>query len=505
MHCLLNPLEFISSIEEPNIRETAIASAKKLALGQSPEFFTQHLYQMVKRLVMWDNYTSKISGIALIPTCFRHLPPEEYPGLKAVVKELGKDDTPMVRRAVAGILQELSSLYDEESFKSDLKPMLYLFLADDIDSVKMKALEQMPSLARYIEEKERDSTLLEFVLKMDANKKNWRIRYHLPDSLTGLASDLSKEALQSKVIPFYQTLVKDSEHEVRSNALNQFVGFAKTVHQRFGDKELTIPIVEAMKDLAKDPSHHVRASLVGVFSGAVGDLSEIFVRTQLMDLMLGLLKDEVIDVKLLTIRSISCLYPYLTPAIIRERVISEFKTIAADKNWKLRYEVLKALPALLETGHEELIDEFVQLNELVRDDHICCIRVRIASNLIESYKPSQSQKLNDLIERLVKYWSESNNYIFRVSCLSLLERFVGTLDKKLYQPLMESIVEKLKKDRVHNVRLNVLRLILTVLPSSDREFREQFVGSLIRELKDDKDPDVALNLELVKDKLAAAN
>lgn len=145
---------------------------------------------MVKRLVLWDNYTSKISGTSLIPTCFRNLPKEEYPGLKSIVMELGKDDTPMVRRAVAGILHDLSEVYDADSFKTDLKPLLYMFLGDDIDSVKMKALEQMAKLSHSLEQQERDTVLLDIILKMDETKKNWRIRYHLPDALTGLCETL---------------------------------------------------------------------------------------------------------------------------------------------------------------------------------------------------------------------------------------------------------------------------------------------------------------------------
>lgn len=195
VHTLLSPLEFISSIEEPNIRDTAIQSAKKLAVDQSPEFFADHFYQMVKRLVMWDNYTSKISGTSLIPTCFKQLKAEEHLGLKAIVTQLSSDDTPMVRRAVAGILHELVEIYDDESFKTDLKPMLYLFLKDDIDSVKMKALEQIEVLSKKIEQEERDTLLLTTVLDMDKNQNNWRIRYHLPDALVGLTDSLCRKNL----------------------------------------------------------------------------------------------------------------------------------------------------------------------------------------------------------------------------------------------------------------------------------------------------------------------
>jgi hypothetical protein len=45
--------------------------------------------------------------------------------------------------------------------------MLYRFLEDDIDSVKLKALEQIPFLAGRIEQSERDIKLLEYPLNMD--------------------------------------------------------------------------------------------------------------------------------------------------------------------------------------------------------------------------------------------------------------------------------------------------------------------------------------------------
>lgn len=97
----------------------------------------------------------------------------------------------MVRRAIAQILPELCDIYESEFFHSELKPMLYMFMADDIDSVKMKALEAVPKFGDLVDSEELNNVLVEFVLKMDPEKKNWRIRYHLPDAIVGLGTKIS--------------------------------------------------------------------------------------------------------------------------------------------------------------------------------------------------------------------------------------------------------------------------------------------------------------------------
>lgn len=51
------------------------------------------------------------------------------------------------------------------------------------------------------------------------------------------------------MIPFYQTLIKDAEHEVRSNALTQFATLAKVCFERFESKEITLPLLHTIKEL----------------------------------------------------------------------------------------------------------------------------------------------------------------------------------------------------------------------------------------------------------------
>jgi len=86
----------------------------------------------------------------------------------------------------------------------------------------MKALEAVPKFGDLITKDELNNVLIEFVLKMDPDKKNWRIRYHLPDAIIGICRRLNTEVLLQKVIPFFKGLIKDTEQEIRSNALEQF-------------------------------------------------------------------------------------------------------------------------------------------------------------------------------------------------------------------------------------------------------------------------------------------
>lgn len=192
VHLLLTPLEFIASIEEPKIREAAIKSIKGLVEGQSAEFYEEHFNQMVSRLVLWENYTSKISGAALIPLCFTKLSQEKKSGLRSLVKDLSKDDIPMVRRAVAQILIELAdNVYSKEQFDEDIKEMIYTFLMDPIESVKLKTLEYLPELSKHIEAEEICSKVIDTILAMDKDNKNWRIRYHQLDTIVGIVHFVS--------------------------------------------------------------------------------------------------------------------------------------------------------------------------------------------------------------------------------------------------------------------------------------------------------------------------
>jgi len=68
------------------------------------------------------------------------------------------------------------------------------------------------------------------------------------------------ETIKTKVIPFYQGLLKDSEHEVRSNALTQFENLSRILHLKFNQKDLTYPLLLTIKELLQVPEGNPRTS-----------------------------------------------------------------------------------------------------------------------------------------------------------------------------------------------------------------------------------------------------
>ena len=60
---------------------------KKLSEEREEDYFLNHLFPMVKRLALWDNYTSKISAAALMPLTYQKLSEKENPSLRTLIVE----------------------------------------------------------------------------------------------------------------------------------------------------------------------------------------------------------------------------------------------------------------------------------------------------------------------------------------------------------------------------------------------------------------------------------
>lgn len=191
--------------------------------------------------------------------------------------------------------------------------------------------------------------------------------------------------------------------------------------------------------------------MINVLSSSVQHISEKFIQQDLLEILLSMLKDSIIEVKLSAIRNFHFFYPYLDRKVIKDRIVSEFKILGQDKNWKIRFEVLKGAPHLLNLKNDEFLEDFVFFNDQHRDDHIYCIRERISQNLVDCYTQEHNTKLDEVIINLVNYWSMCNNYIFRVSCLQLISKFIGILRVEVFHKLLNEIVTRLKKDKVRKI------------------------------------------------------
>lgn len=261
-------------------------------------------------------------------------------------------------------------------------------------------------------------------------------------------------------------MVRDTEHEVRSNALEQLGSLARILSDNFNDRQLLTNIMEAAKDLLKDQSHHVRNSLISVLSKNLEYFTEEFINVQIPDMMITMLQqdtevipndeaskklsDENNKVKLTAIKNLFVFLPALGSESFKTKFIPELKNLVSNKNWKVRNAILELNSSLIGSKEfsDDLITEIIELNMLLKDDHAYCIRKSLIENIVANYNSSNSTVLDKYIKELLGYWASSNNYIFRVSVAQSLLNFSTVLSQKFFEEICTLVFGKLKDEKV---------------------------------------------------------
>ena len=180
----------MASMEEPTIRDKAVETLKQIAKDQTQQFFSSFFLNMLKRLALWDNYPSRVSACALFHICYPHISQNDQTEIRQLYGELGRDDTPMVRRAAALNIKHLVGVFEAESIKSDLIPLFSTLIRDGIDSVKINALESCVHLLPYYTAKEIKDNLILLLKNLDLEDKSWRVRFALAENLIHFCSKI---------------------------------------------------------------------------------------------------------------------------------------------------------------------------------------------------------------------------------------------------------------------------------------------------------------------------
>jgi len=165
-------------------------------------------------------YSPRVSACGLIPMCYTNVDSEKQIKINEIFKRLGlNDDSPLVRRALAENMEAYVRVVSKNITKIDLFEIWQSFIADKIDVVRIKALETAALLARFFKKEEVVDKFLKPIKMVDANRKSWRVRYSLAESVASLLPYLDKESLKKDVVEIYEELLKDTEAEVRCIAL----------------------------------------------------------------------------------------------------------------------------------------------------------------------------------------------------------------------------------------------------------------------------------------------
>lgn len=134
--------------------------------------------------------------------------------------KLSKDDTPMVRRGAAQSIPIITKDLERQHAVEFLLPIIKSLLEDQNDSVKIHAVSSSIDVAKAVDDSLliRESILPSFKAAT-VNRYSWRLRFAVAEQAANLSGYVSKLAVDEEIVGFYELLLRDSEAEVRSEAI----------------------------------------------------------------------------------------------------------------------------------------------------------------------------------------------------------------------------------------------------------------------------------------------
>ncbi|CAK81537.1 unnamed protein product (macronuclear) [Paramecium tetraurelia] len=482
-HLLNVPLEILSSMEEPLVREKAVESLLLLAEDMPDSFFENHFFQIVQQLGQWDNFPSRISAASLFPLTYKHVSFEKKNILWELYKQLCGDDTPMVRRVCAGVLSDLAKIKCQPQ---QLLTIWETLLKDPVDSVKIKAIEGSQQMLKLIDDNnELDTHLQAYFSLADPREKSWRVRYTVPECLESIIEVVDKTILKTKAVPVFQQLLKDPEPEVRSITVMTIYNLLKEIPITLKDQFL--PFFQA---LSTDTSQHVRMSLAEQICKISKQYTVQVVIQTFIPLISTLIKDDVSEIKIKLAHNLDQLSQTIGPENSKKHLVPLISSFATEKQWRFRLEMMSIIPKLLKVAG---YDSFLELQEIYLDkgvlNHYQAIRDQAIDNLVPICENFGYDKIRDFILRCISKQFEQPNYIFRVSAMHSITKLRDVLSIDDLLNLFKDITSKSINDRVPNVRLNAFKLFSAIQDKLDYRTQNEFKDKS-RFLQQDDDKDV---------------
>lgn len=141
--------------------------------------------------------------------------------------KLVKDDTPMVRWGAAQAMAVIAHSMDSATIASFLLPLLKELLMDKNDSVKVHAVQSSVVIAELLDDADLvQQSIVPSLKQAFQNKQSWRLRFAVAENAAKIGKRLRREQVDQCILPFYVTLLGDSEPEVRSESVNNLSSLA---------------------------------------------------------------------------------------------------------------------------------------------------------------------------------------------------------------------------------------------------------------------------------------
>lgn len=137
---------------------------------------------------------------------------------------------------------------------SDLIGILKHRSTDEQDQIRVLATESFKEVSKILTRDENKTFIMPLIIQA-AEDKSWRVRLCLSKNFTEIASNFGKEVTDMSLIQTYSNLLKDSEVDVKIEAVKSLSGFIRIV-----SSEKVGFLLPQVISLGKDPLAIVRCT-----------------------------------------------------------------------------------------------------------------------------------------------------------------------------------------------------------------------------------------------------
>lgn len=486
-HCepLILILATLASMEEPIVRDKAIASLNVISDSLTDIELNGTFLSLVKALALGNWFSKKIASCGLFKSVIvRVAPPVRHEFLNVYAK-LVVDDYPMVRRSAAANLPALIDLLAQNSLSISLdKPdadivlaMLRHLTGDEQDSVKLLSVDVLISSLTFFAgqlEVSGGPDFLQTALSL-MRDDSWRVRYATADKFALVAEGFgASEPLLLALIEPFIALMEDNEAEVNRAIAKQIPAFC-TLLTRFPSTKSTIieRIVPIVAQLSMDPQESVRAALASTITLLSPILERQLTVEKLLPIFLDMLKDEFPEVRLNIILNLLVVNDTIGIGLLSTSLLPAITELAQDHKWRVRLAIIEYVPKLAtQLGDSFFNNELLLLCMLWLWDPVYAIRAAAVNNLREltaTFGPewANTQILGRLLNDALAVPESADridysNFIIRITCLFAVTELVSVVDAQTTVAKILPFVQNLATDPVANIRFNVAKSLLVI-------------------------------------------
>jgi len=490
---LIPLFEALCDTEEISVRDMVVASINKILkqLGPAHKAAVAAYFDMFKRLSneeAGELFYARVSCCHFVSELYPLLNDADRMSVREFYTRLCKDELSIVRRAAALQFYKLATQIPNDALSGDYLALMHTLVSDESQVIQVVVIEQLCSFSALLKERNLVNALSTEVLplvKSFADSTSWKVRQALSKKYGTFATAFLAAEVSSDLFTCLINLIQDPEPEVRSLAILEVLPFLEVV----GTSQFIGELAPAAVHLSQDPMPSVRKLLADLCVDVAAKVGPEAVAMHLSDLIMKLMEDEDPMVRLRIIVKLPIIAEE-APSLCT-RLTECLKAMFANTNWRVRKQLLIAMPAIVKhMGQDYYVDHFLALTLSLLKDQVDEVRTACCAIVPQIAAVSDPVWAHEAIFPSVKSMA-NGEYLVRLSFISALEGFLrlDTLSEKFHSEVL-SLLITCAGDKVPNIRIRVAQAMNAAMVEPHAEpFKDKLQGSL-NELMKDTDRDV---------------